>query len=172
MEKVLMVVDETRGSKSVMSVFNNLVRPPEEIVLLYVQRLEGRSLMIDMLGDAEMSTLKDMLKDTEHKENLDRRAETVLSFYKRELQTVGLVNIKTLIRSGNPVDEVVKVADSENAGLIIVGCNGKSWVNKLFTGCVARDVERSARTPVLVAKEKGCAKPSPIGRCEPVHVAS
>lgn len=57
MKKVLIAVDETEGSKSVLSVFHNMVRPPETVVLVHVQRLEGKSMMIDMLGEAEMSTL-------------------------------------------------------------------------------------------------------------------
>ncbi|MBS1233157.1 MAG: hypothetical protein H6R42_811, partial [Nitrospirae bacterium] len=31
MKKILIAVDETSGSKAVLSVFNNLVRPPEEV---------------------------------------------------------------------------------------------------------------------------------------------
>ncbi len=71
MNKVLIAVDDTKGSKYVLGVFQNLVRPPQEVLLLHVQRLQGRSLMIDMLSDAELSTLKESLKGTEYKEKLD-----------------------------------------------------------------------------------------------------
>ena len=37
---------------------------PEEIILLYVEKLEGSSLMDDMLGEAELSTLRE---EREHK---------------------------------------------------------------------------------------------------------
>jgi hypothetical protein len=56
MKKVIIAVDETEGSKAVLSVFRNMVRPPESVVLVHVQQLEGKSMMIDMLGDAERST--------------------------------------------------------------------------------------------------------------------
>jgi len=71
MKKVLIAVDGTKASKAVLATFNNSVQLPQEVILLHVQRLEGRSLMIDMLGEAEMSTLKESLKDTQHKEELD-----------------------------------------------------------------------------------------------------
>ena len=57
MKKILVAVDDTKGSEAVLTIFRNLVRPPEEVILLHVQRLEGRSLMIDMLGEAELATL-------------------------------------------------------------------------------------------------------------------
>ena len=52
MKKVLIAVDDTKGSQAVLSVFHNLVRPPEEVLLLHVERLEGRSMMIDMLSES------------------------------------------------------------------------------------------------------------------------
>ena len=74
MKKILIAVDDTKGSKNVLSVFQNFVQQPAEVVLLHVERLQGRSMMVDMLGDAEMSTLKEMLKGTEHKDALDSRS--------------------------------------------------------------------------------------------------
>jgi nucleotide-binding universal stress UspA family protein len=125
MKKILIAVDETSGSKAVLSVFKNLVRPPEEVLLLHVERLQGKSLMIDMLSEAELSTLKESMKDTEHKEKLDKKAEELLNYFKKELQNSGLINIRTIIREGIPADEIIKVAEQENVDLIIVGDNGK-----------------------------------------------
>ncbi|MEK7196181.1 MAG: hypothetical protein AAB151_00805, partial [Nitrospirota bacterium] len=71
MKKILVAVDDSKGSRSVLSVFKNLVRPPEKVILLHVERLLGGSLMIDMLGEAELSTLRESLKGTEYKEELD-----------------------------------------------------------------------------------------------------
>ena len=45
MEKVLIAVDDTKGSKNVLDVFSNLVKPPKEVLILHVQKLEGKSLM-------------------------------------------------------------------------------------------------------------------------------
>lgn len=152
MKKILIAVDDTKGSKQVLSVFNNFVQLPAEVVLLHVERLEGRSMMIDMLGDAEMSTLKDMLRGTEYKETLDQRAERILAFYREELSRNGQVSIKTVKRDGIPSDEILKVADEESAGLIILGQSGKRGLDRFITGKVAEHVERNAKAPVLVAK--------------------
>lgn len=152
MEKVLIAVDDTKGSKNVLGVFQNLVRPPKEVLLLHVQRLEGRSLMIDMLSESELSTLKESLEGTEYKEKLDRHAENILNYYRKEFESSGLFSIRTIIRAGIPADEILKVAEEEKVDLIVVGGNGKRGLNRLITGCVSKDVERYANVPVIVEK--------------------
>ena len=153
MKKILVAVDDSRGSKSVLSVFKNLVRPPEKVILLHVERLLGGSLMIDMLGEAELSTLRESLKGTEYKEELDRKAENILSYYRKELEKSGLISVKTVIRDGIPAEEILKVAEEEGVDLIVTGFNEKQGIHRLITGCVSKDVERSANVPVLVEKD-------------------
>jgi nucleotide-binding universal stress UspA family protein len=158
MKKVLIPVDETKGSVDTLNVFRNMVRPPEEVILLHVSKPGGKSLMYDMLGEAEMSTFKESIKGTEYKEKMDKKAEKILSFYKEELSRDGLINVRTLVKEGNPVDEILKTAAEENAELVILGCNGKSRLQKFISGCVTKDVEKSSLVPVLVAKSEGCDK--------------
>ncbi|MEW6410453.1 MAG: universal stress protein [Nitrospirota bacterium] len=158
MRKILIAVDKTKGSKAMICAYHNLVQSPEEVILLHVERLEGRSRMIDMLGDAEMSTLKEMLRGTEYKEVLDKKAEELLTYYRKELQDGGCIPIKALIREGHPTEEILKVAEEEGVDLIIMGCNAKGRLQRLITGCVTRDVERKAKMPVLIAKTTGCEK--------------
>lgn len=152
MKKVLIAVDDTKGSKAALLVFFNFVVSTAEVILLHVEKLEGRSLMIDMFGEAELSTLKESLKGTEYKESLDIKADKILDYYKRELETAGLSNIKTVMREGHLTDEILKVAEEEGAELIIVGYSRRRWLNKLFTGGVDEDVLKNAKVPVLAAK--------------------
>ncbi len=152
MKKILIAVDDTKGSKNVLSVFHNFVHQPAEVILLHVEKLEGRSLMIDMLGDAELSTLKDMLSGTDHKEALDLRSGKILGFYSKELTLDGKSTLKTMTRDGIPAEEILKVADEEGAEMIILGQSGRRGFDRFITGKVARDVEARAKVPVLVAK--------------------
>jgi nucleotide-binding universal stress UspA family protein len=154
MKKVLVAVDDTKASESVVAVFDNLVRPPEEVILLHVERLEGRSLMIDMLGEAELSTLKESLQGTEYKEELDRKAEEILNHYKKKFEYGGLICVTTMVREGIPSEEIAKVAEEQNVELVIIGCDGKNGFSRLITGCVSKDVERSSKVPVIVAKNR------------------
>jgi len=152
MKKILIAVDDRKGSKNVLSLFQNFVQQPAEVILLHVERLEGRSLIIDMLGDAEMSTLKEMLTDTDHKAVLDKRSEQILSFYQKELALDGLSTIKTMRREGVPSEEILKVSDEVGAELIILGQSGKRGIDRFITGTVAQYVEKNTKVPVLVAK--------------------
>ena len=158
MKKVLIPVDETKGSVDTLNVFRNMVRPPEEVILLHVSKPGGKSLMYDMLGEAELSTFKEAIKDSEYKETMDKKAEKILSFYKKELSRDGLINVRTIAKEGNPVDEILKTAAEEGAELVILGCNGKSKLEKFISGCVTKDVEKSSMVPVLVAISAGCDK--------------
>ncbi len=162
MKKVLVAVDDTRASESVVSVFNNLVRPPEEVILLHVERLEGMTRMIDMLGEAELSTLKEQLRGTEYKEALDRKAESILSHYKKKFDNGGLIKVTPMIREGIPSEEISKVAREENVELIIVGCDREKGLNRFIFGCVSEEVERDSGVPVVVAKKTTKKKTSGV----------
>ncbi len=170
MKKVLIAVDETEGSKSVLSVFQNMVRPPESVVLVHVQQLEGKSLMIDMLGEAEMSTLRESLKGTEHKETLDRRSEKILNYYRKQLENGGLVSVKTVVRDGVPSEEILKVAQQENVDLIITGYNGKTLMQRMISGSISKEMEKNAPVPVLVAKDPTPEEKYAWSAAEPVKV--
>lgn len=158
MKKVLVAVDGTGDAAGVLPMLGNLVRGPETVVLLHVEQLEGNAMMTGMLGDPEISTLKESLKQTTHKEMLDARAERVLAYCKKRLGNNGFPEVKTLVRLGQPSEEILKVAEEEKVDLIIVGCAGKSKVRRFFTGCTSRDIEKNAKVPVLVAKGAGCGK--------------
>jgi len=162
MKKVLVAVDNPNDSKGILSLLCELVSTPEEVVLLHVEQLEGNSLMTAMLGDAEMSTLKETVKDTEHKEALDKNAEKVLTYCKNKLIHSGLTSVRTIMRAGDPSEEILKVAEDEGVELIIVGCSGKSRIRRYLTGCASREVEKNAKVPVLIAKGNGCGKHSDV----------
>lgn len=151
MNKVLIAVDGSKASKAVVSTFHNLVRQPESVILLHVERLAGRSLMVDMLGDAEMSTLKKSLTGTEYKDSLDEKAEKILNYYKSELENGSTVRVTTKIRAGHPGDEILKVAAEEGVELILLGYSGRKGLNRLISGSVAQEVQKNAKVPVLMA---------------------
>lgn len=152
MKKVLIAVDDKKSSKAVLSTFFNLVNPAEEVILLNVQKLEGKSLMIDMLGDAEMSTLREMVKDTDHKRILDEKTDDILTFCEKEISDSCQAEIKTIRREGVPATEILKVAEEEGAELIILGNSRKKGLSRLISGNIAEDVKKSSKIPVLASR--------------------
>ncbi len=155
MEKVLIAVDESTGSGAAIPAFRDLSQKPRTVVLVTVQRLLGDSLIIDMLGDAEMQTLRESLKDTEYKGALDRRAQLVLARYAGELRNDG-VTVKKVVRDGPPAEEILKVAREEFVDLIITGHSCKSFFSRLLRGSVSREIRKNGLIPFLVAKGGAC----------------
>jgi nucleotide-binding universal stress UspA family protein len=150
--KVLIAVVGTKASKAVLSTYAHLLHQPDEVVLLNVQRLEGDTLMIDMLGEAELSTLKAELAGTDHQRALDDRAAKILGHYREKLSAPG-TKVTCVVRAGRPADEILAVAAEEHADMVILGASRKNRVDRLITGSVAREVEELAGVPVLRARK-------------------
>ena len=154
MKRVLIAVDDTKGTKNA---FANCLKTckcmqPESISLVYVEKLEGRSLMDDqLLSVSEMKTLKEALEGTEYQEALDKKAQAIVGYYKKVLEDGGLTGVKTIIKKGHPAEEILAAAKEEKSDMIIVGSRG-SRVSHLFMGSVSREVANSAGIPVLIVK--------------------
>ncbi len=153
MKKLLIAVDDTKGTKNAFSMCSNVCScmRPEKVVLVYVEKFEGRSLITEMLGDAEMSTLKKVLEGTEYQEALDKKAQTILDSYKKTLEGNGITGIKTVIKKGHPAEEILNAAKEENVDMIIIGSRGKRTSHR-FMGSVSREVANSSEIPVLLVK--------------------
>ena len=82
MNKILLALDETKGSLAVVEILNSLLGGcvgggcvPKSIILLFVQKLEGRSVMDGLLLSAsETETLKESLQGTEYQEATGKKA--------------------------------------------------------------------------------------------------
>lgn len=154
MNKILIAVDDTKGTQEMFEKIVHIVKcmSPEEVLLLYVEKFEGRSLMDEMLGDAEMSTLKEELQGTEIKDALDRKAAKILDYYKNIMESRPPVPIvKTVVRTGHPAEEIISGAQEEGADLIIIGTSGHR-VKRFLIGSVSREVVNNASVPVLVVR--------------------
>lgn len=153
MKKILIAVDDTKGSKAAVTSCTNACKcmRPEEILLLYVEKFEGRSLMDESLGEAELSTLKEVLEGTEYKEKLDAKAQAVLDFYRKALEENGVTGVKPMVKAGHPAEEILNTAHEEGVDMIIIGSKGKR-VSHLFMGSVSREVANNSEVPVLLIK--------------------
>lgn len=153
MKKILIAVDDSKGSLATIEAYTKLfacVRP-ETTYLLFVEKLEGRSLMDEMLGVAELSTLKEQLEGTDYKAALDKKAAAILDRYKKGLEDKGVTGIKTVVRQGHPSDEILDAAKEAGAEMIIIGSRGKR-LHTMLMGSVSREIANNAEVPVLIAR--------------------
>lgn len=64
------------------------------------------------------------------------------------------VNVATLVRKGDPADEIVRAGRSTQAELIVVGTHGRRGLQKVFLGSVAERVVATAACPVVTVRGK------------------
>ncbi len=153
MKNILIAVDDNKSSLAAIDTYHRLFsqNPPGKVVLLYVEKIEGRSLMDEMLGPAEMKTLKEELRGTGYQKHLDERAQKVVDYFRSALEDKGVRNIESVIWEGHPSEEILQVARDEEADLIIVGSKS-SRKHSILMGSVSREVANRAGMSVLLAR--------------------
>jgi len=154
MNKILIAVDDTVSTREIFNKCMHLCKcmAPDEIILLYVERLSGPSILSEMGTDAERTTLKEVLEGTEFKQALDAKAKKILSYYMNALQEKPPVpNVRTVIKGGKVAEQIVGTAQEEDAALIMIGSRGQR-ASSLLIGSVSREVVNSADRPVLIVK--------------------
>ena len=76
--------------------------------------------------------------------------------YAREIKDIcdeNGVRSKILVASGHPAEEIVNVAESSNADLIVMGSQGRSALTAAFLGSVAYSIiHQETKIPVLVVR--------------------
>jgi nucleotide-binding universal stress UspA family protein len=155
MKKILIAVDDTKATREIFSKCTKICKcmAPEKVFLLYVEKFEGRSFMTDLLGDAELKTLQDVLEGTEYQEALDKKAETILSYYIKALEKEApQISVQAMVKGGHPAELIVETAKEEDVSMILVGSRGQRAGERLFMGSVSREVANTADRPVLIVK--------------------
>ena len=155
MKKILIAVDDTKATREIFSKCTNICKcmAPESIILLYVEKFGGPSFLSDLIGDAESSTLQEVLEGTEYQEALDKKAETVLGYYKNALEETSPVpDVETMVKGGHPAEQILETAKEEDVSMILIGSQGKRAGSRLFMGSVSREVANTADRPVLIVK--------------------
>ena len=74
-------------------------------------------------------------------------------FYLDEIEKLGKkmgVDISKKMVDGHPVDEIIKEAKKND--LIVIGCKGRTGLDRLLVGSVAENVVHHASCPVMVVK--------------------
>jgi nucleotide-binding universal stress UspA family protein len=119
-----------------------------EVTLLYVSELtDGRH---QHMGQ---SYLRKVAADTE------QGAKTYL-----EAPAKKPVRVKSVTLSGDPPEEIVRYADSQESALIVMATHGRSGIKRWAVGSVADKVARATERPVVLIRGKG-ARPDIREKC-------
>ena len=121
----------------------------EEVVVVHVvdeKEITRIATTIAWLGE----TTKEY--EEELRKKLREKAEDEIKNLKEELEKD--FKVKTVVIEGHPAEEIVKIAESEEVSLVIVGSHGKSNLKSALIGSVSEDVVRRATKPVTVVRRE------------------
>ena len=113
----------------------------ETVILLYV--IDQRS--ISAIDQA------DGVNAPELEREIMVGADEEMKEMEKELEESGF-KVKTLLRTGFPLREILKVEEAEDVSIIVIGSHGKSNLEEMFLGSVSEKVARKCKKPVLIVK--------------------
>jgi nucleotide-binding universal stress UspA family protein len=91
---------------------------------------------------------------------IEEIAERVLQDFMTDLRrqhpgNAVLANAGLIVVSGLPATRITEVARQTGAGLIVMGCNGRTSLSKLMAGSVSERVIRQCPVPVTIVHANG-----------------
>ncbi len=72
--------------------------------------------------------------------------------FRKAVPAVPGIAMEYLLHEGDPVEEVLRVAQERHCDLIVVGSHGRDGWRRLLDGSTAEDIERHAPCPVLIVR--------------------
>lgn len=128
------------------------------IVVGYVATKEGRAALRRAAEECELRHAKLIVinsqrggKDFDADESA--KFEEELEIVQTKLTALGLEHeVRQLIRGNEPAEDLISVAEEENAEFIVIGLRRRTPVGKLILGSNAQRILLDATCPVLAVK--------------------
>lgn len=106
----------------------------------------------------EVQDAQDVLGGEAYKVSGSTPAEDVLRDAADRARSSGLTDIETVAVEGDPVDELVRVADQRGVDLVVVGNRGLNSFAGRLLGSVPANISHRASCDVLIVHTTGRAK--------------
>jgi nucleotide-binding universal stress UspA family protein len=129
LSSVLCPVDFSRYSDNAIA-FVSTTKGVGEVILLHVVSQ----------GETEGE-----IEDAVHK------AEGQMEAIRGSLAAQG-IEVRTIVRTGNPALEITRIADEEDVSVIWMSSHGKGWFRELLLGSTAYTVAMNAKRPVIIIR--------------------
>jgi nucleotide-binding universal stress UspA family protein len=85
-------------------------------------------------------------------DDLLAHGQSFLTRVAQEIEARGKVKVRSVVNIGVPVNEIVRIAQEVNAGLIGIATHGRSGIGRWMMGSVADAVVRRTNLPCLVIR--------------------
>ena len=136
-KKILVPIDGSKYSeKALQRAIEIAERFGSKIILIYV---------------IEKSIPVNLLDRSEYLKIIRKFGKKTLDKAKSHLSKKG-IHSESILKEGNIVHEIDKIAKKENCGLVIVGNKGLGSVTRLLLGSVSSKLAHNSRCSVLIVK--------------------
>jgi nucleotide-binding universal stress UspA family protein len=85
-----------------------------------------------------------------YQEIAEGAARDLLERWKQRLLKAGIPVIHDRFDLGHPIPAILRVLESQDISIIVMGTQGKGFIKEIFLGSVAHNVSRLAQCPVLL----------------------
>jgi nucleotide-binding universal stress UspA family protein len=141
-KKILYPTDFSDVSKMAIDYIKKLAEGgPATIIVLHVIDKRAMDAVSSYASGHSMEIEKTIFYD----------AEQNLKNIEQELEKSDF-EVKTILRTGIPVREILSVEKEEKVSLIVIGSHGKSNLEEMFLGSVSEKVSRKCKSPVMIVK--------------------
>ena len=114
----------------------------EEVVVLHIMDERTDEMLKIAAGDETLERMEKSKKE---------QIEVAMTEVGERLKSWGYT-VKTFIRKGVPFREILRVEETEQISLIVIGSHGMSNVKEMLIGSVSEEVIRKSKRPVFVVK--------------------
>ncbi len=143
LKKILACVDGSGFSEQVIPVVNDITKwESDKVILYYVLEDSGEKSLLSLGED-----IKNNEELVEHKEKALKYLEEVSAPLRKNR-----INIEFHVAVGQAGESIVKFADKNNIGLIVLTSHGQGGLGRLVFGTTSVYVLRESRCPVLIVK--------------------
>jgi nucleotide-binding universal stress UspA family protein len=109
------------------------------------------SLVVNVLGAEKWKELRE--KNSRNMiETIKKRLTDFCEDVSAKLPTCNFITDDVVVKIGNPVDEILRLANKEDFDLVVMGAHGQGILEDTMIGSVSRRVLRRCIKPVLVVR--------------------
>jgi nucleotide-binding universal stress UspA family protein len=128
------------------------------VVVGYVPKPEGEAALQRAVAEAKLRGSKLVVVNShrggsEFDADASTQADRQMDAVRRQLDQAGVpFEVRQLVRGLEPAEDLISIAESSDAELIVIGLRRRSPVGKLILGSNAQRILLDAHCPVLAVK--------------------
>ena len=98
------------------------------------------------------STMRDIAENTIPYDVLNKLGQSIVASAEQTARDEGATDVSSLVKDGDPVEQILKVAEAESCDLIFLGSRGIGPIESMILGSVSNKVSQTAPCSCVTVK--------------------